>query len=148
MSQLVCLKCGQTDGRVYLGAEDPLRRFLRHLLDLHSPLRGGHDDVARGGSIEENRQIELPGDVDALLDIEPVDLLTLFAGLDGDQRAAQHLLRQPPHLLLGSRWPSLDPCADDIDPADVGMLLEGTLAPPSGVYLGLEHQNRVPGLLD
>ena len=65
--------------------------------------------VARSTS---DREIELAGDVGAVLDIETVDLLAVRAGLHGDQRLAQHLAGVgldlvdrlgKPHAALGVR---------------------------------------------
>ena len=41
----------------------------------------------------EKREIEFLGDVGAVLDIEAVDRLPRGAGLQGDERVAEHLLR-------------------------------------------------------
>jgi hypothetical protein len=63
----------------------------RDLLDLHAALGGGHDRDAAGGAVEGHAQVELAGDVQALLDEQALDLLALGPGLVGDQRACRDL---------------------------------------------------------
>src|SRR5690606_7238864 len=62
--------------------DDPLRRLVRHLLDVHAAgLRGDERDPA-GGAINERRKVELALDLGAVLDIEPLDDAAGRAGLD------------------------------------------------------------------
>src|SRR5690606_16107961 len=131
----VGLEVGQADGGVDRLTEDLLRRLLGNRLDLHPPFGGGHDDVPAHGPIEQDRQVELAGDVDALFDIEAVDLLALVAGLDRDEGRAEHLRRQFADFGGGGFRPPLDPGGDNVDAADVWMFLEGALAAPTGVDL-------------
>ena len=69
-------------------------------------------------AIDQQRAVELAGDVGAVFDIEPVDLLAGGAGLLGDQRLAQHLLGVgddvrdrlgQPHAALGVGAKFLEP---------------------------------------
>ena len=50
-------------------------------------------------AIDQQRAVELAGDVGAILDVEPVHLLAGRAGLLGDQRRAQHLADESHHLI-------------------------------------------------
>jgi hypothetical protein len=84
------------------------------------------------------REVELSGDVHALLDEQALDLLALGAGLDGDERAADHLLG------VGVRVVGR---LDDLDAAEVGVLLEAALAAAAGVDLRLDDDDRVAGEL-
>ena len=82
MGELIGLEIGEIDCRVYLFPQDLLRRLLGDLLDLHAAFGRRHDDVAAHRSVEEDGEVELTFDVDALLQVEPVDDLALRAGLD------------------------------------------------------------------
>ena len=90
--ELVGLEGRQSDRRIDRLADDPLGGLLGDLLDVHAALGRSHYDVAGFGPVEQNGQVELAGDVDALLDVETVDLLAGRTGLDGHQGRAQHLL--------------------------------------------------------
>jgi hypothetical protein len=82
----------EADGGVDGLAEDLLRGVGGDLLDVHAALGGGHDGGAAGDAVEGDAEVELAGDVHALLDEQALDLLALGAGLDGDQGGAEHLL--------------------------------------------------------
>ena len=107
----------------------------RDLFDVHAAFGRSHHHVAGLGAVEENREVELPGDVDPLLDVDPVYLLASGSGLDGHQGRTEHLLGQFTHRLFGGRRSALDACGDDRYPAKVGMFLEGPFASTTGVYL-------------
>src|SRR5665811_1271906 len=86
--------------------------------------------------------------LDALLDVEAIDLFAFRAGLDRDERRSEHLCCELAHALFcGFDTPS-DPVRDDVDTAHIGMLLEPTLATPTGVDLRLDDNNRIAALLD
>src|SRR4051794_4094757 len=88
--------------------------------------------VSRSTSMEE---VELGGDVRAVLDIQTVDLLAGRAGLKRDERAAEHLLREGLDLLRRAR---------EANPALVAglRLLELPLAASAGVDLRLHDPDR------
>jgi hypothetical protein len=89
------------------------------------------------GSTEK---VELGGDVRALLDVEAVHLLAGRAGLDRDERLAEHLADVILDLVDRARE------ADAALVAGV-RLLELALAAPAGVDLGLHHPDRPAELL-
>ena len=66
---------------------------MRDLLDVHAAFgRDDHRDAA-GLAVDQHRQIIFGGNVDAIGDVEAVDLLAGVTGLDGDQRVAEHFAR-------------------------------------------------------
>ena len=71
---------------------DLLRRVVGDRLDVHAALGRGDDGDAAGLAVDQQREVEFLGDVDAVGDVEALDLLALRAGLDRDQRLAEHLL--------------------------------------------------------
>ena len=86
-------------------------------------------------AVDQRREVELLGDVGAVLDVEAVDLLAGRAGLDRDQRRAEHLLGEGLHLVdrLGEAHAALV--------AGRG-LLELALAAAAGVDLRLHDPER------
>ena len=114
-------------------------RVVGDLLDVHAALGRGDEGDPPALPVDQQREVEFLGDVDAVGDVEPVDLLAVRPGLDGDQRVAEHLgggradlVERPrePHAALGVR----------------AQLLELALAAPAGVDLRLHHVER-PGKL-
>jgi len=80
-------------------AVDLLRRVMRDRLDVHAALgRGDEGDAARF-PVDEQGEVEFLGDIDAVGHVEPVHLLAGRAGLDGDERVAEHLGRSRPDLI-------------------------------------------------
>ncbi len=80
---------------------DFLRGVVRDRLDIHAAFgRDDEGDAARG-AVDQHRQIEFALDIRAVLDVEAVDLLAGLAGLDGDQRVAEHFARELLHLVDG-----------------------------------------------
>jgi hypothetical protein len=71
---------------------DLLRRVVSDCFDVHPALGRGDDCDAAGRAIDQQSQVEFLGDVDAVGDVEALDLLALRAGLDRDQRLAEHFL--------------------------------------------------------
>src|SRR6266699_4510584 len=97
----------------------------RNLLDVH-PARGrSHEGDARAFAVDERREIELAVDGRTFLDIEAVDLLTVRAGLMGDEHRAEQALGLLAHVLLR---------LDQLDAAG--------LAAPAGVDLRLDDEQR------
>jgi hypothetical protein len=112
--------------------QDLLGGLVRDLLDVHAALGGGDDRDAALLAVDQDGQVELAGDVEALLDVQPPDLLPLGAGLLGDELHPQHLLGDLGRL-RGAALRHLDAAA---------------LAATAGVDLRLHHHDRVPGLCD
>ena len=126
--------------RVDREGQDLLRRVVRDLLDVHAALgRDDEGDAARL-AVDERREVELGGDVRAFLDVEPADLLAGRAGLDRDQRPAEHLADVALDLLDRFREAHAALVA--------GLrLLEPALAAAAGVDLRLHHPDRPAELL-
>ncbi len=78
-------------GGVDVEGQDFLGRVMRDILDVHAAFGGADKADAAGLPVDQQREIEFARDVAAVLDIDAVDLLACGAGLDRDQRAAQHL---------------------------------------------------------
>ena len=72
------------------------------------------------GPVEQNRQVELAGDVDALFDVETVDLLAGRAGLNCHQSRAQHLPGKISDGGFGGAHTAFDPGSNDVHPAQIG----------------------------
>jgi hypothetical protein len=90
-------------------------------------------------AVDEQCQVEFLGDVGAVGDVQPVDLLAVLAGLDGDQRVAEH---------VGCGGTDLVERARQADAA-LGLgrqFLELAFAATAGVDLRLDHPER-PGEL-
>ena len=58
-------------------------------------------EILPGGAIDEHREVEFLGDIDAVGDVQAIDLLARIAGLDGDERVAEHVGRGGADLVLG-----------------------------------------------
>src|SRR5690242_13264822 len=72
---------------------DLLGRVVGDRLDVHAALGRGDDGDPAAFAVDEQRKVEFLGDVDAVGDVEPLDLLAVRACLDRDQRLAEHLCR-------------------------------------------------------
>ena len=83
-------------------------------------------------AVDQQRQVEFFLDVDAVGDVEPLHLLAGRAGLDGDQRLAEHLARVVANFVdrMGEADPALGVGAE---------LLELALAAAARVDLRLHH---------
>ena len=115
--------------RIDRDGDDLLRRVVRDLLDVHAAFGRGDDRDARGLAVDQHREIELLLDRRAVLDVEPVDLLALRAGLVRDERRAEQALC----LLLD--------VLDRLDHLDAA-----GLAAPAGVDLRLHDPDRAAEL--
>ena len=82
--------------------EDPVRRRLCDLLDVHAALRRRDEADAAGAAIDQQREVHLALDPGTVLDVDAVDLLPGRSGLLGDQRSAQHAAGFVGGLLCGS----------------------------------------------
>jgi hypothetical protein len=116
-------------GRIDLDGDDLFGGGVRHILDVHAALGGGHHRDAAGLTVDEEREVELAGDLRAFLDIEPPDHAPFRAGLVGHQHPVEHLFGVGADVLDGLDHP---------DPAlGVGAeALEAALAAPACVDLG------------
>ncbi len=71
---------------------DQFGRVMRHIFDIHAAFgRCDHRDLP-AGTVHEHGEIIFFLDIDAVGDIEAVDLLAFVTGLDRDQRVAEHFL--------------------------------------------------------
>ncbi len=104
--------------------------LVRDLLDVHAAFGRDDEGDARGFAVDQHREIELLVDRRAFLDVEPVDLLAVRAGLVRDQRRAEHAGRFLLHVV--DRF-------DDLDAAG--------LAAAAGVDLRLHHPDRAAELV-
>ena len=118
---------------------DLLRRVMGHLFDVHAAFGRGDDRDSAGLAVDQKSEVEFLRDVDAIGDVEALDLLALRPGLDGDQSLAEHLLGIGAHFLdrLGEADAALGVGAE---------LGELALAAAAGVDLRLHDPER-PGQL-
>ena len=118
---------------------DLLRRLVRDLLDLHAALGRGDDGDAAGLAVDQQREIEFLGDVDAVGDVEPLHLLAGRSGLDRHQGLAEHFGRMLANFVdrMGEADAALGALAE---------LLEVALAAAAGMDLRL-HDPQRPGQL-
>jgi hypothetical protein len=65
--------------------------FRGHFLDLHAAFRRRHEGVAPGAAVERDAEVELAGDVAALLEVDLAHFLARGPRLVGDQLHAHHL---------------------------------------------------------
>ena len=97
----------------------------RDLLDVHAALGRHHEGNARAFPVDQRGEIELLLDGRAFLDVEPVDLLAVRAGLVGHERRAEQALGFLLHVV--DRLHHLDAAG---------------LAAAAGMDLRLHHQHR------
>ena len=116
---------------------DLLGRVVGDGFDVHAALCRDDEGDLPGGAIDQQREIEFARDIDAVGDVEAVDLLAGVAGLDRHQRVAQHVGCRRANLILGLRQPH---AALGVRPK----LLELALAASAGMDLRLDHIKR-PG---
>ncbi len=111
------------------GSTEKVRIFFGRLvgdfLDVHAAFGGNHESHARGFPVDQRGQIEFAVDGRAFLDVEPVDLLAVRAGLMGNQRRAEDARGFLLHVVDGF---------DHLDAAG--------LTSAAGVDLRLHHPNR------
>ena len=91
-AELARLVSAQAGDRVDVLRQDLLRRLFGDLLDLDAALGRGHDRDPALLAIDDQAEVELARDVEALLDVEPTHLLAFGAGLVRDELHAEHLL--------------------------------------------------------
>ena len=111
---------------------DLLRRVVGDGFDIHPAFgRDDHGDAA-AVAVDQQREIIFLRDVDAVGDVEAVDLLALGAGLDRDERVAEHV--------LGVGADFVDRLGEANAALGVGAELgELALAAAAGVDLRLDH---------
>ena len=115
--------------------DDLFGRVVGDALDVHAALGRDDEGDAAHGAVDEQRAVELAGDVGAGFDVEAVDGLAALAGLLGDEGLAQH---------LGGIG---DDVGDGFDDADAALgigaeFLEPALAAATGVDLRFDHVDR------
>ena len=118
---------------------DALGRVFGDVLDVHAAFGRGDQRNLRRAAVDEQREVKFARDVDAVGDVQPVDLLANVAGLDRHQRVAEHVVGRGADLVGRLRQPD----------AALGFgwqLLELALAAPPGVDLRLDDEQR-PGEL-
>jgi hypothetical protein len=120
---------------------DLLRAIVGDRLDVHAAFCGGDEGDAAGGAIDQQSEVEFLGDVDAVGEVEAIDLLAFRPGLDRHQRVAEHLARGGLDLFAA---------AGEADAAlGVGaQLLELALAAAARVDLRLDDVKRAGELVD
>ncbi len=121
-------------GRVDLDGVDLLRGGVSDVLDVHAALGGGDHRHPAGLAVDQQREVELAGDLRALFNIEATDHAALRPGLVGHQHPVQHLLGVGADLV------------DRLDDADAALgvgaeALEAALAAAAGVDLRLHHED-------
>src|ERR1700722_12465145 len=122
-------------GRIDRERHDLFGRMVGDILDVDAAFGGDHERHFGGFAVDQDREIELLVDVGAFLDVEPVDLLAVRAGLHRDQGRAEHLPGE--FVDFGDRF-------GDADAALVAGrgFLEFALAAAAGVDLALHHPDR------
>ena len=121
------------DGRDLVG------RVVRHVLDVHPAFgRNDHRDLT-AGAIDQHREVVFRSDIDAVGDVEAIDLLAFVSGLDRHQRVAEHL--------AGVLLDVLDAVREPHAALGIGLkFLKLSLAATAGMDLRLDHIER-PGQL-
>jgi len=118
--------------------QDGFGIFLRDGLDIHSALLASNDDGAARSAVENDGQIELPGDLSGLTDQNGVDRLTLGPGLMRDEGVTEHVGRDVFDLPGGF---------DEMN-TSLETVFEMAFAPPAGMDLGLDDEavtRKAPG---
>ena len=80
------------ESETFLFVTTSLNDFLGDFLDLDTAFGGGHEDDTARGAIDDSAQIQLAGDIGAVLDQDLGNRLTFLVGLIGHQVLAQPLL--------------------------------------------------------
>ena len=151
--ELARLEPAQADAGIDELFEDAIRCFFGNLLDLHATVGARHHHRPFAGSVDDETEIQLPLDLEPLLDQHTAHLLTRRSGLMGHERHAQD---------LGGRLSRFLRALDDFDAATlaaaprVDLRLDdgNAIAEPSGHglrllrrtdHLPLRHRHTVPG---
>src|SRR3546814_17504329 len=84
---------------------DFLRAVVRDGFDIHPAFGRDDERNAAGDAIDKQGEVEFVRDIDAVGDVETVDLLARVAGLHRHPRVAEHVGRGGPTLETGSaQW--------------------------------------------
>lgn len=123
----------QAECRVEVLADDLLGRLFGDLFNRHATFGGHDDDRLADFTIDHDAQVQLAGNVQALLDVERANLLAFFAGLNRHQRRVEH---------AGGVLAGFVGRLHEHDAGLLGMLLEAALAASTSVDLRLDHRDR------
>jgi hypothetical protein len=121
----------QAHVRIEMFLVDQVRRFGRHLFDLHAALARDHQHRLGRRPVEDDAQIQLAGDLAALFDEHPVDRLAFRSGLNRHQLLAQQILGNG-QCFLGR--------ADQLHAPLLRVAFDRPLPAAAGVNLGLHHR--------
>ncbi len=88
---LAGLESGQANRWIHGFKEDLFRRFGRDFFDVHPAFGRGHQGDPVGGAVNQERDVELVGDIAATLNQDTLDDFAFRTGLVGDQRHAEHV---------------------------------------------------------
>ena len=126
---------GDASSRVDIDADDLFRGRLGNCLNVHAAFGRDHERHAAALAVDQQRAVQLAGNVSAVFDIQAIDLLAGIAGLLGHQRVAQHLPGEGNYLVdgLGQAHAALGIWTQ---------FLELALATATGVDLALDHIER------
>ncbi len=83
---------GHAGFRVDGDGVDLLRRGVGHFLDVHAAFGRNDEGGLTDRAVDQQRAVQLTGDVGAVFDVQAVDLLAGLARLGGHQGVAQHFL--------------------------------------------------------
>ena len=110
----------------------------RDFFDVHAALGAGHDERTAVGAIQQHGQVELLEDLLGGGHENGLHDAAFGSGLNRDEGLAEHVLGEVHGLI--DRFGQFD--------AALEAVLEGALAPPAGVDLGLDHRQGVSGSED
>ena len=92
-SNAAAVKAGNAGSRVDAEAQDLLGGFGGHGFNIHPAFGGAHKGNAGRDAVYQQRKVKLGGDAGTVFYIYTVHNLARRAGLVGNQRAPEHLLR-------------------------------------------------------
>ena len=113
--------------------ENQLGRFGGNFFDVHAARAAGHQHRHRRRAIDDDSQVQLPGDVAAGFDQHAANCLAGRAGLNRDQFVAQQLAGHGGGFLGTSH---------ELHAVLLRVVLDRALTAAAGVNLGFHHRNR------